>query len=103
MDDYFEYLLRDPNYMGEEMFIMKHVGRKELALNANQNAFKTFNKMNVNYHVKVEWGIGGLNGKWKCLMKQFNSTKPNSHIFSKPLLYSHVFSNKSRWISHMRW
>lgn len=49
MDDYFEYVLRNPNYMGEEMFIMKHIGRKGLVLNANQNAFKTFSKMNVNY------------------------------------------------------
>lgn len=63
MDDYFEYLLNDPNYMGEEMFIMKHIGRKELTLNANQNAFKTYNKMNVSYHVEVEWGTGAL-GLW---------------------------------------
>jgi hypothetical protein len=86
MDDYFEYLLRDPNYMGEEMFIMKHVGRKELALNANQNAFKTFKKMNV------EWGTGALNGKWKCLIKQFNSTKPKyTHIFQAITLFTCFF------------
>jgi len=30
----------------------------------------------------VEWGIGGFKGKWRFLMKMFDSTKPKySHLF----------------------
>jgi len=34
-DDYFEYLLGDPRYLGEEMFIMRRMGRQKLPPNAN--------------------------------------------------------------------
>ncbi|CAK5164851.1 unnamed protein product, partial [Aphanomyces euteiches] len=29
-DDYFEYLLGDPGYIGEEMFIMRRIGDREV-------------------------------------------------------------------------
>jgi hypothetical protein len=34
-DEYFEYLLGNPNYMGEEMFIMRRIGQQKFAPNAN--------------------------------------------------------------------
>jgi hypothetical protein len=50
-DEYFEYLLGDPNYLGENMFIMKRIGRGEIGLNANQDAIRTDNKMHVGYRM----------------------------------------------------
>ncbi len=61
-DEYFKYLLEDPSYLGENMFIVK---RCEIRPNANQDVIKTYNKMHVGYKVRVEWGIGGLRRKWK--------------------------------------
>jgi hypothetical protein len=35
----------------------------------------------------MEWGIGGLKGKWKCHMKKFDSTKPKyAHLFQATTL-----------------
>jgi hypothetical protein len=34
-DDYFEYLLGDPRYLGEEMFIMRRMGRSKLPPNVD--------------------------------------------------------------------
>jgi len=48
-ENYFELLLGDPNYMGEGMFIMKRIGRRELAPNSNLDAIQAYNKMHVGY------------------------------------------------------
>jgi len=79
-DEYFEYLLGDPGYLGEEMFIMWRIGRCEIGLNVDQNAIKAYNKMCVGYKMQVEWGICGLKRKWRQLMKRFDSTKPKYTI-----------------------
>ncbi len=50
-DEYFEYLLGDPGYLGEEMFIMRRIGRCQIRLNANQDAIRAYNKMHVGYRV----------------------------------------------------
>jgi len=60
MDEYFEYLLGYPSYMGEKMFIMWLIGQHELFLNTHLGTMKAYNKMHVGYRVKPEWGIGGL-------------------------------------------
>jgi hypothetical protein len=59
-DEYFEYLLVDLGYLGKKMFIIKKIGRCEVALNANQNASKAYNTMHVRYGVRMVWGISGL-------------------------------------------
>ncbi len=66
-DEYFEYLLGYPSYLGEEMFIMKRIRRHEIGLNADQDTIKAYNKMHVGYRVWVEWGIGGLKREWKVI------------------------------------
>jgi hypothetical protein len=43
-DEYFEYLLVDLGYLGK-MFIIKRIGRCEVAFNANKNAIRTYNIM----------------------------------------------------------
>ncbi len=81
-DDYFEYLLVDPGYLGEEMFIMRRMGKQDLPLNADHGVVNVYNKMHVGFRVQVEWEIGGFKKKWKHLMKRFDSTKPKlSHLF----------------------
>jgi hypothetical protein len=50
-DEYFEYLLGDPNYLSANMFIMKRIRRCEIGLNADQDAIRTYNKMHVRYIV----------------------------------------------------
>jgi hypothetical protein len=43
---------------------------------------QTYNKMHASFKVQMEWGIGGLKKKWRCLMKRFDSTKPKyAHLF----------------------
>ncbi len=43
-DDYFEYFLGDPMYMGEKMFIMCRIRKWELAPDVDHDAMRTFNK-----------------------------------------------------------
>ncbi len=82
-DEYFEYLLGDLGYLGEDMFIMKRIRRCEIGPNVDQDVIRTYNKMNVGYKVQMEWGIGGLKKKRKQLMKRFDSTKPKYAILFK--------------------
>ncbi len=93
-DEYFEYLLGDLGYVGEEMFIMRRIGRHEISPNANKDAIKTYNKMHVGYKVWVEWGIGELKRKWKWLMKRFDSTKPKYTILFKDVFILIFFLRK---------
>jgi hypothetical protein len=58
--EYFECLLGNLNYLGEEMFIMCWLGRCKLALKHDLDAVNAFDKMHVGYKIKVEWGIGGF-------------------------------------------
>ncbi|KAG9399874.1 hypothetical protein AC1031_011295 [Aphanomyces cochlioides] len=62
-DSYFEYLLGDPGYVGEEMFIMRRVGTREFADHGHLSRIHLFNKMHAGVRIKVEWGIGGLKRK----------------------------------------
>jgi hypothetical protein len=82
-DEYFEYLLGDPSYLGEEMFIMRRIGRCEIGPNADQDVIKAYNKIHAGYGVRVEWGISGLKRKWRRIMKRFDSTKPKNIILFK--------------------
>jgi hypothetical protein len=52
-DDYFEYLLGDPSYMGEEIFVMRQLGRRELALRHDLEAMHAYNKTHVSYKVQI--------------------------------------------------
>jgi hypothetical protein len=67
-DEYFKYLLRDPNYLGEEMFIMR-IRMCEVGPNVDQNVIRAYNIMHARYRMQVDWGVGGLKRKWKRLMK----------------------------------
>jgi hypothetical protein len=60
MDAYFEYLLEDPNYMGEEMFVMWWVWEAQAYPLHDLDTWKTYNKMHTKYKIQMEWGIGGL-------------------------------------------
>jgi hypothetical protein len=50
-DEYFKYLLGDLGYLGEEMFIMRRIGRCEIGPNANQDVIRAYNKIHVGYGV----------------------------------------------------
>jgi len=94
-DDYFEYLLGDPSYMGEEMFIMQKIGWHELVLDDDHVVMRAYNKTHVGFKVQVERGIGGLKRKWRCLMKKFNWTKPKyAHLFWAIVLLTNVLHKK---------
>ena len=62
-NDYFEYLLGDPGYVGEKMFIMRRLGRREIPEDGDVEVIDAFNAMHAGYRVRVEWGIGGLKRK----------------------------------------
>jgi hypothetical protein len=82
VDDYFGYLLGNPNYMGEDMFIMHRIERWELTPNVDHVVMRAYNKIHASFRVQVEWGMGELKRKWRHLMKKFDSTKPKySHFF----------------------
>lgn len=76
-DDYFEYLLGDPGYVGEEMFIMRRIDGREMDEDDQDQmtAVHAYNAMHGGHRVRVEWGIGGLKRKWKRLMKRFDSSR----------------------------
>jgi len=85
-DEYFNYLLRDPDYLGEEMFIVR-IGMCEVGLNNDQNVIRAYNIMHVGHKMQVEWGVGSLKRKWKWLMKKFDSTKPKyTHLFKATII-----------------
>jgi hypothetical protein len=44
-NEYFEYLLKNPGYMGEDMFLMHHIGRRELVVGIHMDFVNTYNKM----------------------------------------------------------
>ncbi len=77
-NDYFKYLLGNPSYMGEEMFVMWRLGKCELAFGHDLNVVHVYNEMHARYIVWVESGIGGLKWKWKRLMKHFNLQSPST-------------------------
>jgi hypothetical protein len=60
--------------MGEEMFIMRNIGQWKFAPDATQDVVWAYNKMHAWFKVQVEWGIGGVKRKWRCLKKKFDST-----------------------------
>jgi hypothetical protein len=75
-DNIHEYLLGDPGYSGEDMFIMRRVGTRELSEDGDAAFVKAYNKMHAGNRVRVEWGIGGLKQKWRRLMKRYDATMP---------------------------
>jgi hypothetical protein len=52
-DEYFEYLLGDNGYLGEQMFIMKRIRMLEIGPNVDQDVIKAYNKMHVGYRVQL--------------------------------------------------
>ncbi len=89
IDEYFEYLLKDPGYLDEEMFVMFQLGKLKFVHGHDQNVINAYNKMHVGYRVKVEWGIRGLKWKWKQFMKHFNSTKSKYyHLFRVATIFT---------------
>jgi hypothetical protein len=70
----FEYFLKEPSYLGEKMFIMKKIGRCEVAPNDDQDVITSYNTMHVVCIMWVECGIGGLKKIWRWLMKKIDST-----------------------------
>jgi hypothetical protein len=57
--------LGDSNYLGEEMFIMRKIGRLEVGSDINQYIINTYNTMHVRYQMRMEWRIGDSKRKWK--------------------------------------
>jgi hypothetical protein len=51
--------------MNENMFVMCHIGKYELALSVDVDEIKVNNKMHMCYRFKVEWGIRGFKHKWR--------------------------------------
>jgi hypothetical protein len=45
--EYFEYLLGDPSYMGEDMFVICRIGRRELMLGIHMDVVRAYNKMHA--------------------------------------------------------
>lgn len=62
-DEYLEYVLGDPGYQGENMFIMKCIGCLELPPDIDDLVLNAFNKMHAGFRVQVECMIGGLKRK----------------------------------------
>ena len=90
-----EYVLGDPGYMGEEMYIMRRIGVREVPDPTNMNAVDAYNKMHAGYRIKVEWGIGGLKGKWKRMLKTFDCTKQKfPHLFRAAALLTNFLHRR---------
>jgi hypothetical protein len=43
--EYFECLLCDPSYMGEDIFVMHHIGKHEFAPGVHLDVVRAYNKM----------------------------------------------------------
>jgi len=73
-DHYFEYLLGDPGYVGEDMIIMRRISDREIPA-GSEDVVDAFNRVHAGVRIRVEWGIGGMKRKWKRMMKRFDATK----------------------------
>lgn len=94
-DEYFEYLLGDPGYVGEEMFIMRRIGRREVPDEENLEVVDAFNAMHAGFRVRVEWGIGGLKRKWRRLMKTFESSREKfPHLFRSAAILTNFLQRR---------
>lgn len=94
-DEYFEYLLGDPNYIGEKMFIMHKIGWKTLVLNANHVIMRTYNKMYASFRLPIKWSVGKLKRKWRHHLKNFDSTKwKYSNMFWTAILMTNFLHMK---------
>jgi hypothetical protein len=51
-------------YLGEDKFIMRRIGIRELPLNVDLLVVEAYNKKHAWKRVNLEWGIGGLKRKW---------------------------------------
>ena len=62
-DDYFEYLFGDPGYVGEDMFIMRRIGQREMTDDDDddRNAILQFNKMHAVCGFVWNGALEGLN------------------------------------------
>lgn len=95
-DDYFQYLLGDPGYTGEDMYIMRRIGGREIDP-CSEAVIDAFNSIHAGQRVCVEWGIGGLKRKWKRLMKRFDSTKPKfTFLFHSGCLLTNFIHRRRR-------
>lgn len=95
-DDYFEYVLGDPGYAGEEMFIMHRIRPRVAQPDDNMEAIDAFNAVHAGLRVKVEWGIGGMKRKWRKLMKKFDSTLQKFPHFFRACAISTNFLQRRR-------
>jgi hypothetical protein len=88
-NDYFEYFLGDPRYIGEKMFITMHrIRQEEFALDEDHDAMQTFNNMHIGFKFQVQWGISDLKRKWRHLAKKLDSTKfKYTHLFQIAILF----------------
>jgi hypothetical protein len=83
METYFEYLLGDPGYEEENMFIMQRISQVERLPYTDEVALTTDNKMLVGLRMWMGWGIGWLKHMFQRLMKWYDATKQNyNHLFS---------------------
>ena len=60
MDQYFEYVLGDLEYIDIEMFIMLRIQGHEMDEGISQGVVDASKKMHASYLIQVEWSIGGL-------------------------------------------
>ncbi len=61
--------------MNDNMFVMCHIGKYELALVINVDEIRVNTKMHACYRFKVEQGIGGFKHKWRRFMKWHDYAK----------------------------
>ncbi len=94
-------MLGDPRYMRNEMFIMRRIGRREVAPNSDLDVIQSYNKMHVGYQMQVEWGIGCLKRKWRRFVKRFDSTKSKfNHLFQCVVLLTNFLHRKKRDLTY---
>jgi hypothetical protein len=88
-------MLGDPRYMRNEMFIMRRIGRREVAPNSNLDVIQSYNKMHVGYQMQVEWG------NWRRLVKGFDSTKSKfNRLFQYVVLLLNFLHKRKRDLTY---
>ena len=73
-------LLGDPGYVGEDMFIVRRIGRRKTVVEGEMSVIDAFNSIHSGHRVQVEWGIVGLKRKWRRLMKKTEMKHENFPI-----------------------
>jgi hypothetical protein len=99
LDKVGEPVLGDLGYIGVEMYVLRRVHRRDIPGDPNAAAVaEAFNRRHAAERIKVEWGIGCLNERFRTLLTNYPTRRGSfllcvQHASSLPNLFIAIERN----------